>query len=155
MTTYSDHELEGMLADIESDLTERKQSFQGDAPNKVREAVCAFANDLPDHRKAGVVFVGANDDGSPSGLAVTDELLRALADIKTEGNTLPPPTLTVQKRTLLGAPMAIVTVLPSDAPPVSYRGRWRSKKSQITSGPFGCIGDGPNNRGWRRAEGGR
>ena len=69
MPGYTDEELEAMLADIESDLAERKESFSGDAPNKVREAVCAFANDLPDHRKPGVVFIGARDNGSPSGVA--------------------------------------------------------------------------------------
>ena len=45
-----------MLADLESDLVERKESLQGDAPNRIREAVCAFANDLPDHRRPGVIF---------------------------------------------------------------------------------------------------
>lgn len=47
MSIYTDHELEMMLADVESDLVERKESFRGDAPNAVREAVCALANDLP------------------------------------------------------------------------------------------------------------
>ena len=36
MTSYSDAELEGMLADIESDLAERKESLKGDAPTKAR-----------------------------------------------------------------------------------------------------------------------
>ena len=88
---YSDAELEALLADTESDRVERKESWKGDAPTKGREAICAFANDLPDNRKAGALFVGARDDGSPSGLAITDELLRTLADIKTDGNMLPPP----------------------------------------------------------------
>ena len=44
------------MADRESDLVERKESFKGDAPTGVREAVCAFANDLPDHRRRGVIF---------------------------------------------------------------------------------------------------
>ena len=61
-----------MLADQESDLAERKETFKGDAPMMVRETVCAFANDLPDHRRSGVVFIGARDDGTPSGLVVTD-----------------------------------------------------------------------------------
>ena len=78
MTVYSDQELEAMLSDLESDLAERKESFNGDAPTNVREAVCAFANDLPDHRRAGVVFVGARDDGSPADLSITDELLLQL-----------------------------------------------------------------------------
>jgi ATP-dependent DNA helicase RecG len=124
MKTYTDAELEVMLADPESDLAERKESFSGDVPGKVREAVCAFANDLPDHRKPGVVFIGARDrTGEPSGIAVTDELLLKLADIKTDGNIVPPPTLTIAKRTLRGGEMAVITVDPSDSPPVRYRGR--------------------------------
>ena len=55
---YSDDELAAMMADVESDLVERKESLRGDAPVKIRQAVCAFANDLPDHGRPGVVFVG-------------------------------------------------------------------------------------------------
>ena len=124
MTNYTDAELEAMLADLESDAAERKESFSGDVPTKVREAVCAFANDLPDHRKAGVVFVGARDrTGEASGLHITDELLLRLADIKTDGNIVPPPSMTVAKRTLRGGEMAVIVVEPSDSPPVRFRGR--------------------------------
>lgn len=121
--SYTDGDLERMLADLESDLVERKESLAGDAPTKAREAICGFANDLPDHRRPGVVFVGARDDGSPSGLAITDELLRQLADMKTDGNTLPPPSLTISKRTLRGVEMGVVTVRPADSPPVKFKGR--------------------------------
>ncbi len=121
--TYSDKELEVLLNDIESDLAERKESWKGDASDKSRQAVCAFANDLPDHRRPGVLFVGAGDDGTPTRLAVSDELLRTLSDIRTDGNILPPPSILVEKRTLRGAEMAVVTVQPSDTPPVRYKGR--------------------------------
>jgi ATP-dependent DNA helicase RecG len=120
---YSDHELEAMMADLESDLVERKESLRGDSPARIREAVCAFANDLPDHRRPGVVFVGADDAGSPIGLDITDQLLLQLSDIKTDGNIVPPPTLTVAKRVLGGRAVAVVTVRPSDSPPVRCRGR--------------------------------
>jgi ATP-dependent DNA helicase RecG len=123
MTIYSDQDLEKMLAELESDQVERKESFRGDAPTSAREAVCAFANDLPDHRSAGVIFIGVRDDGTATGIVVTDELLRQLADIKTDGNVLPPPTMTVSKRTLRGADVAVITVEPADSPPVSFRGR--------------------------------
>src|SRR6266536_1682791 len=123
MQGYTDQELEAMLLDLESDLVERKESFRGDAPTKSREAVCAFANDVSDHRRPGVLLVGVRDDGAPSGLPVTDELVLQLADIKTDGNIVPPPTLTVAKRNLLGAEMAVVAVQPSDSPPVRFRGR--------------------------------
>ncbi|MBI1853805.1 MAG: putative DNA binding domain-containing protein [Planctomycetes bacterium] len=123
MPMYTDAELEEMLADLESDLVERKESFDGDGPTKVREAVCAFANDLPGHRRQGVVFVGARNDGTPSNLSITDALLITLADLKTDGNIVPPPTLTVQKRRLRGAEVAVIAVLPADSPPVRYKGR--------------------------------
>lgn len=120
---YTDTELEQLMADLESDLVERKESFRGNAPETVREAVCAFANDLPNHGRPGVVFIGVRDDGAPTGLAVTDELLRTLADIKTDGNITPPPTLTVGKRQLAGEEVAVLVVWPADSPPVRYRGR--------------------------------
>jgi ATP-dependent DNA helicase RecG len=123
MTAYSEQALEQMLSDLESDLAERKESFNGDVPTKAREAICAFANDLPDRRQPGVLFIGAKDDGSPSGLVVTDELLRQLADMKTDGSIVPPPTLTVAKHVLYGHEMAIVIVWPADSPPVRYKGR--------------------------------
>ena len=121
--TCSDAELTTLLDDLESDCAERKESWNGESPDTGRQAVCAFANDLPDHRKPGILFVGARDDGTPSGQVITDELLRTLSDIKTDGNMLPPPTILVERRTLKGASMAIVTVRPADAPPVRYRGR--------------------------------
>ena len=49
--TYTDAELEAMLVDPESDLVERKATFDGQAPSAVRQAICAFANDLPDRRR--------------------------------------------------------------------------------------------------------
>ena len=112
-----------MLRDTESELTERKESLAGDSPERIRQAVCAFANDLPDHRRPGVVFVGATDEGEPTGLDVSDQLLRQLSDIKTDGNTLPPPTMSVTKRRLAGQDVAVVVVEPSDSPPVRFRGQ--------------------------------
>ena len=121
--SLTDAELEALLSDLESDRAERKSAWAGDAPEKTRQAVCAFANDLPGHAKPGVLFVGARDDGNPAGTDITDRLLLTLTDLRTDGKTVPPPTLFVEKRVLRGAPMAVVTVLPSDSPPVRYEGR--------------------------------
>lgn len=126
----NDDTLETLLRDLESDRAERKESFKGDAPDAVRQAVCAFANDLPYHRAAGVVFIGVRDDGQPTGLAITDELLRNLASIRSDGNILPLPSMSVEKRTLRGVEVAVITVLPADAPPVRYKGR-----TYIRTGP--------------------
>lgn len=123
MIPLTDQELENQLDDLESDRTERKTAWAGDAPEKVRQAICAFANDLPNHQQPGIVFIGAKDDGSPSGIEVTDQLLLTLSDIKADGKIVPPPTMTVTKRSLKGADMAVITVWPADAPPVRHSGR--------------------------------
>ena len=63
------------------------------------------------------------DDGSLSGLQVTDALLLKLGAIRADGNVLPSPAMSVQKFCLNGGDVAVVEVLPSDMPPVRYKGR--------------------------------
>ncbi|MDM5178583.1 ATP-binding protein [Massilia sp. DJPM01] len=123
MLRLTDQDLLNLLDDTESDRAERKESFKGDVPKKARQAVCAFANDLPGHNLPDILFIGAKDNGEPSGLEVTDQLLLSLADMKTDGNILPLPVFSVEKRMLKGAELAVVTVMPSDMPPHKYDGR--------------------------------
>ena len=123
MNPLTDHELELLLADLESDRVERKRAWAGDAPDKARQAVCAFANDLPNHAQPGVVFVGVNDDGGFANLTIDDKLLKTLSDIKTDGKTVPPPTLTVEKRVLQGHEVAVLVVWPADSTPVRFECR--------------------------------
>lgn len=120
--SYSDAELLELLGNIETDRVERKRSFKNDA-EKARQAVCAFANDLPNHNQPGILFIGADDNGEPSNITVDDELLRSLADMRDDGNILPMPVMNVEKRILKGAEMAVVTVMPSDMPPIRYKGQ--------------------------------
>ena len=122
MSHYTDAELEALLDDLESDKAERKESWLGSSSKKGRQAVCAFANDLPNHNAPGVLFVGAHDNGDPSNLTIDDQLLLTLSDIKTDGKIVPPPSLLVEKRILKGVEMAVVTVWPADSPPVRLDG---------------------------------
>jgi ATP-dependent DNA helicase RecG len=117
----TDGELLRRLAEDESDLVERKESAAD--KDKICEAICAFANDLPGYGKPGVIFVGVDDRGRPTGLAVTDALLQSLGAIRSDGNILPPPTLVVRKVRAGAADVAAVEVQPSTSPPVRYRGR--------------------------------
>ena len=117
-----DAQLGRLLLDFEADNVERKESLSGSAKERICQAICAFANDLPNHGGPGYIFVGATDKGKPSGLTVTDQLLQDLAGIRSDGNIQPLPVMNVQKRALLGSEMAIVEVFPSDSPPVRYRG---------------------------------
>ena len=86
--------LEELLGDVESPHVERKSSASdGD---KIRQAICAFANDLPSSRAPGYLFVGVDDAGRPTGLPIDDRLLQILAGMRSDGNTLPLPSLTVK-----------------------------------------------------------
>ncbi len=123
MKPLTDADLESLLRDVESDRAERKETWSNDAADKGCQAICAFANDLPNHGRPGVLFVGVKDDGSPGNLPISDQLLLTLADLKSNGNIIPPPTVIVEKRTLRDAEVAVVTVTPADAPPVRYKGR--------------------------------
>ncbi len=117
----TDDELLQLLTAGESDRVERKASLaDGD---KIRQAICAFANDLPDHRAPGVVFVGVNDDGSCAHGHIDDALLKNLAAMRSDGNITPFPTMTVEARTLAGCTVAVAIVQPAYFPPVRCRGR--------------------------------
>lgn len=117
----TDGELEGLLMDLESDRVERKESLSDSS--RIRQAICAFANDMPGYGEPGVIFVGARDDGTCANLPITDQLLLNLADMRSDGNILPLPSLSVQKRTIRGCDLAAVIVQPSLYPPVRYNGR--------------------------------
>ena len=123
MSDLTDQQLLHIIAGGESERVEFQESLAGDAPKRIREAICAFANDLPDTRHPGCVIVGVDDRGNPSGLAVDDETLRRLADMKTSGHILPPPSMTVARRELEGKKAAVITVQVSDSPPVRCEGR--------------------------------
>jgi ATP-dependent DNA helicase RecG len=78
---------------------------------------------MPNNRKPGVLFIGMNDDGSFSGCDITDDLLRSLSDMRSDGNITPFPSIVVQKTTLRGHEIAVAIVEPSESPPVRYKGR--------------------------------
>ena len=125
MPNPTDEELLQEIETGEADRVELKENLSGNAKESAREAICAFANDLPDYGKPGLIFVGVRNDRTVVGIHVTDELLQQLANMKTDGNIVPPPSLTVQKRILRGKEVAVITVQPSDSPPVRVKGAIR------------------------------
>ncbi len=131
----SEKELRGLLADLESDRVERTTSTRD--TDKYCEAICAFANDMPNSGRPGYLVLGAQDsDGAIAGIQVTDKLLQKLSHYADSGQIVPLPSITVEKMTLPEGDLAIVEVRPSDMPPVRYRGRiW------IRRGPRRAIGN--------------
>jgi ATP-dependent DNA helicase RecG len=114
-------DLERLLRSDETDRVEKTRA--GTDTDKFGEAICAFANDLPGAGERGYLFVGANPDGTASGLSITDQLLQNLAALRTDGNLIPPPSMVVQRVALGGGEMAVVEVQPSVHVPVRYKQR--------------------------------
>jgi len=114
-------EVVALLQDLETDRVERKESLSDS--DRVRQAICAFANDLPDHRLPGVIGIGIDDAGKAVGLEVTDDLLLRLAQMRDNGGIYPFPSMTVSRVMIDGSQVAVVVVQPSTSPPVQYKGR--------------------------------
>lgn len=117
----TDDELLQLFRLDESDRVERKESLSD--KDRVRQAICAHANDLPGHRMPGVIFLGQRDDLGCAGLRIDDQMLRSLSGMRDDGKIHPFPSMTVRKVTLDGCAVAAVIVQPSDNPPVKFDGR--------------------------------
>ena len=121
MAWYGSAELTGLLADGESHLVERKSS--GADRSGIRRNICAFSNDLAGSGRTGVIFVGVDDEGRCVGAPVTDELLRTCAQMRSDGNILPLPSMSVERMLLGGCDLLVIQVEPCANPPVRYQGR--------------------------------
>ena len=114
-------EIQELLKSTETYRVERTTST-GDM-DKFQEAICAFSNDLPNSRKNGYLIIGAHDNGTLSGLKVDDALLKKIAGIRSDGNILPLPIMSVERFEFPDGDLLVAEVSPSLLPPVRYRGR--------------------------------
>jgi ATP-dependent DNA helicase RecG len=117
----TDDELRQRLRDLEAFNVERTEAARN--TDKLGEAICAFANDLPDSRTTGVLFVGAKDNGDCAGLEITEQIVQTLMGFGRDGQILPLPNIHVRKISLDGCTMVLTEVTPSDSPPVRFKGR--------------------------------
>ncbi|RHZ95635.1 transcriptional regulator [Cereibacter sphaeroides] len=107
---------------METDRVERKRNLHA-VRDRILQAICAFSNDLPNHRRPGVVFVGQEDNGTCSGTDIDDQLLQAIGGMRSDGQILPFPIMSVRRMEIDGCTVAAITVAPSAHPPVRYNGR--------------------------------
>lgn len=126
-------ELIRLVTGPESPRVERKRALTH--PDEVRKAICAFANDLGGTGEPGYAVIGLEDDGSPAGTPIDDGLLLKLAGMRDDGKIQPRPSLVAERVTLdVGAAIAVVEVLPFEAPPVRLDGvTW------VRTGPRNAI----------------
>jgi ATP-dependent DNA helicase RecG len=113
-------EIKRLIGDLESDRVERTSSFRD--RDKIRKAICAFSNDLPNYKIPGYFIIGVDDDGNFTDTPISDDQLLKLADIRNEGKILPTPSFNVQKIEFDGHFVAVIEVFPSYTPPIRVDG---------------------------------
>ena len=105
--------------------------------DKFCQAICAFSNDLSGDGKNGYLMIGAYDNGKLSGLKVDDGLLLKIANIRTDGNILPQPLLTIEKFTFEGGDLLVLKCNPLNflrsATEDVLGSSWTSKKYSFRS----------------------
>ena len=113
-------ELLQMLSDTETYNIERTESTGN--MDKFCQAICTFSNDMS-RGKNSYLIIDAKYNGELAGLQLDDKLLLQIANIRTDGNILPQPTMTVEKFHFDEGDVLVAEVQPSEFPPVRYRGR--------------------------------
>jgi len=111
----SNEEILALINDKESDCIEQTTSI--DDMDKFAEAICAFSNDLANHQKPGYLFIGVHDKTCKlSELKAINKLLKNIAAIRSDGNILPQPAMTVHPYTFDDGDIIVVEVQPTHFP---------------------------------------
>lgn len=117
----TEHELRAIIARYEADQIELTISTKD--TEKFSEAVCSFANDLPNRGTPGYLLLGVDDHRRIAGMQISDEVLRYLGGLRDDGNIQPLPSLAIERVVTNEGEVAVVAVQPALMPPVRYRGR--------------------------------
>jgi ATP-dependent DNA helicase RecG len=124
MNSYSEQELLDLMAGGESLHCEFKADLSSkDNKERICRTICAFANDITNQHKNGVILLGVSDDGNPSGLEISDKLELQIQNIKGEGKIIPLPTFVTTKQMYRGQEILRIEVSPAISPPVKYEGK--------------------------------
>lgn len=110
-----------LIKDFESEHIERTVTTR--ETDKFSEAICAFSNDLSNSARKGYLLIGVRDDGTLSGLQSDDRILLALGGLRSDGNILPQPILSINVYNFAQGDVIAIEVVPSPFPPVRYKGR--------------------------------
>lgn len=124
--------IQSMLTDLESEQIERTISTND--TDKFAQAICAFSNDLSNTSRNGYLLIGVYDDGSLSGLKATDKLLQSLGGLRSDGNILPQPIMSISVFSYENGDVIVLEIQPSPFPPVRYKG-----KTWIRVGPRKAV----------------
>ena len=90
--------------------------------DKFRKTICAFANDLPDSKEPGLLFIGVRDNGQIAGVEATDakQLMETLGGLRNDGKILPFPVMSIETIRFENRDVVVVEVLPHSITPVQF-----------------------------------
>ena len=124
MKNLLDKELLLLIEAGESFLCEYKRDLSSkDNKERICRTICAFANDIHAKNSVGIIALGISDDGTPSGIKITDELEKDIQNIRGEGKIIPLPSFTTQKLLYRNCEILCIQVHPAISPPIKYDGR--------------------------------
>ena len=114
----TDQELLEIIDGGEGERVEFCESHRNN--DKFREAICAFANDLPNSKEPGFLFIGVRDDGGIVGLEAVKVkwLMETLGGFRNDGKILPFPVMSIETRQFENRAVVVVEVLPHSNTPV-------------------------------------
>jgi ATP-dependent DNA helicase RecG len=90
---------------------------------KFGEAICAFANDLPEEEKPGYLLIGVNPTNTLAGMKLDESISQNLLDFSKDGRIIPAPTIFTKIFHLDEGDVCVAEVLPSSLPPVRFNGK--------------------------------
>ena len=90
---------------------------------KFGEAICAFANDLPEEDKPGYLLIGVRDNNTIEGLSLDETIEQSLLSFSRDGRIIPSPTIFTKIFHLEAGDVCVAEVLPSTLPPVRFNGK--------------------------------
>lgn len=131
-TELGKEKVDKMLTNLESEQIERTISTAD--TDKFAQAICAFSNDLSNSARNGYLLIGVNDNGSLSGLKANDRLLQSLGGLRSDGNILPQPIMSISVFSFEHGDVIVLEIQPSPFPPVRYKG-----KTWIRVGPRKAV----------------
>ena len=131
-TELNKEKVNKMLTNLESEQIERTKSTTD--TDKFAQAICAFSNDLSNSTKNGYLLIGVNDNGLLSGLKANDRLLQSLGGLRSDGNILPQPIMSISVFSFEPGDVIVLEIQPSPFPPVRYKG-----KTWIRVGPRKAV----------------
>jgi ATP-dependent DNA helicase RecG len=119
----SDDEIKELFFSLESDRVERKRTYEKSNAENIKKTICAFSNDLQNHKKDSVIFIGQDDDLSCANLLINDDLIQTIHADVTSGNIQPRPNVQIKQNIIINdCKLIAIIVTPNSNAPVNFKG---------------------------------